>query len=80
MPEGQNLLIKVSDQVPPEAREKVAKAEASIKDRSFDVFNGPLVDRDGTERLAAGKRADDEWLGGINFFIKGVEGQIPSAK
>ena len=80
MPEGQNLLIKVSDQVPAEARARLEKAEASIKDRSFDVFNGPLADRDGTERLAAGKRADDAWLGGIDFFIKGIEGQIPTAK
>ena len=23
--------------------------------------------------------ADDAWLGGINFFIKGIEGQIPTA-
>ena len=80
LPEGQNLLIKVSDQVPAEARARLEKAEASIKDRSFDVFNGPLADRDGTERLAAGKRADDAWLGGIDFFIKGIEGQIPTAK
>ena len=80
LPEGQNLLIKVSDQVPADARAQVEKVQVNIKDRSFDVFNGPLADRDGAERLAAGKRADDEWLGNINFFIKGIEGQIPTAK
>jgi len=24
--------------------------------------------------------ADDEWLGGIKFFVKGVEGQMPGDK
>ena len=79
MPEGQNLLIKLSDQIPADLKARVEKAEAGIKDRSFDVFTGPIVDRDGKERLAAGVRADDAWLGGINFFIKGIEGQIPTA-
>ena len=30
--------------------------------------------------LAAGTRADDGWMGGIDFFVKGVEGQIPASK
>ena len=51
-----------------------------MKDGSFDVFTGPVVDVAGKERLAAGQRADDAWMGAIDFFVKGVEGQIPASK
>jgi simple sugar transport system substrate-binding protein len=36
-----------------------------------------LVDNTGKEILAAGAVADDKFLGGINFFVKGVEGTVP---
>ena len=78
MPQDQNLLVTLSDQIPPELKEQMLKAQASIKDGSFDVFTGPIVDRDGKERLAVGVRADDDWMGAINFFVPGIEGQIPS--
>jgi simple sugar transport system substrate-binding protein len=30
--------------------------------------------------LAKDATADDKFLGGINFYVKGVEGSIPSGK
>jgi len=36
-----------------------------------------MVDNTGKEVLAKDKTADDEFLGGINFFVKGVEGKVP---
>ncbi|CAM5793016.1 BMP family ABC transporter substrate-binding protein [Ottowia pentelensis] len=80
VPEGQNDLIKLSERIPAEVRAEVEKIKASMKDGSFDVFNGPVLDVNGKEQLAAGTRADDAWMGAINFFVKGVEGTIPTSK
>ena len=30
--------------------------------------------------LASGANADDKFLGGINFFVKGVEGKVPGGE
>jgi simple sugar transport system substrate-binding protein len=41
------------------------------------IWKGPIASNDGKEVLAAGSNADDKFLGGINFFVKGVEGKVP---
>ncbi|MGA1726342.1 MAG: BMP family ABC transporter substrate-binding protein, partial [Burkholderiaceae bacterium] len=53
---------------------------AGIKDGSFQPFTGPIVDNKGKEVLAAGKKADQAWRDGINFYVKGVEGSVPGSK
>ena len=80
VPEGQNDLIKLAEDIPAEAKAKVDEIKAKMKDRSFDVFTGPVVDGDGKERLAAGTKADDDWMGKIDFYVKGVEGKVPASK
>ncbi len=80
VPQGQNNLVSVSDKIPAEAIAKIDEIKAKMKDGSFDVFTGPLNDKDGKEQLAAGVRADDEWMGKIDFFLPGIEGRIPSSK
>ena len=54
------------------------KAEADVKSGKVHPFTGPIKDRDGTERVAAGKTADDGLLLGMDFFVEGVVGDIPS--
>ena len=80
VPEGQNDLIKLSDKIPAEVRAKVEDIKSQMKARTFDVFTGPITDTEGKERLAAGTRADDDWMGKIDFYVKGVEGKVPAAK
>ncbi|MDO5625847.1 MAG: BMP family ABC transporter substrate-binding protein [Pseudomonadota bacterium] len=80
VPEGLNDLIKIPDTVPAEARAKVDEIKAKMKAREFHVFSGPIVDTDGTERLPAGTDADDEWMGKVTFFVRGVEGRVPAAR
>ena len=63
---------------------KVVQSEATsvagkIKSGQLIIFKGPLKDRDGKLRLAAGKIADAHWLSEMNFFVDGVEGNL-SAK
>ena len=44
------------------------------------IWKGPIVGQDGKEVLAKDAVADDKFLGGISFYVKGVEGKIPSGK
>jgi simple sugar transport system substrate-binding protein len=44
------------------------------------VFKGPIVDSTGKEVLAKDVVADDAWKGAIGFYVKGVEGKVPSSK
>jgi simple sugar transport system substrate-binding protein len=75
--EGANDIIAISDQVPADVKELVAKTKAGIADGSFAVFKGPLVDNNGKEVLAKDVVADDKFLGGLSFYVKGVEGKVP---
>jgi simple sugar transport system substrate-binding protein len=78
--EGQNDLIKIADVVPADVKAKVDEVKAAMKAGTFEVFTGPIKDSTGKERLAKGTAADDDWRGKIDFYVKGVEGKIPSGK
>jgi basic membrane protein A and related proteins len=76
--EGAIDLTSISEQVPAETKEKIAKIEAGLKDGSFAIWKGPILDQAGAVKLKDGEVAPDEFLLGINFYVKGVEGSIPS--
>jgi len=78
--EGLNDLIKIADVVPEETKKKVETIKAGIKDGSFEVFSGPIMDNTGKERLAKDQKADQAWKDKIDFYVKGVEGKVPSGK
>ena len=78
--EGQNDLIKIADVVPAETKAKVDEIKAAIKGGTFEVFTGPVIDSAGKERLAKDMKADDDWRGKVDFYVKGVEGKIPAGK
>ncbi|RZL01286.1 MAG: BMP family ABC transporter substrate-binding protein [Rubrivivax sp.] len=78
--EGAIDLVSVSDKVPAELKAKVDTVKAGLKDGSFVIWKGPIVGQDGKDVLAKDAVADDRFLGGINFYVKGVEGAVPSSK
>jgi simple sugar transport system substrate-binding protein len=78
--EGQNALVKVSEVVPAEIRAQVDKLSAGLKDGSFAVFTGPVMDSAGKERLPKGEVASQEWRDKVDFYVRGVEGRIPAGK
>jgi len=78
--EGQNDLIKIADVVPEDTRKKIDEIKVKMKAGEFEVFTGPVVDASGKERLPAGTKADQDWKDKIDFYVKGVEGKIPSGK
>jgi simple sugar transport system substrate-binding protein len=78
--EGQNDLIKISDAVPDDIKKKIDEIKTSMKAGTFEVFVGPVIDNAGKERLAKDVKGDQEWKDKIDFYVKGVDGKIPSAK
>jgi basic membrane protein A len=73
-------IVSISDKVPAEIKTKVDGIRAGLKDGSFVIWKGPIVGQDGKELVKKDEAADDKFLGGINFYVKGVEGKVPGAK
>ena len=73
-------LTSVAADVPAETKAQIDKVRAGLKDGSFAIWRGPIADNTGKEVLPAGQVADEKFLHGINFYVKGVEGQVPGAK
>ena len=75
--EGAIDLVSMASDVPPELRAKVDDVKAGLKNGSFAIWKGPLLDNHGKEVLAPGVLADDKFLLGVTFYVQGVEGQVP---
>jgi simple sugar transport system substrate-binding protein len=75
--EGAIDIVSISDKVPADLKAKLDTVKAGLKDGSFVIWKGPITSNDGKTEVAAGTTADDKFLGGINFFVKGVEGKVP---
>ena len=78
--EGAIDIVSISDKVPADLKAKVESVKAGLKDGSFVIWKGPIMGNDGKEMVAAGTNADDKFMGGINFFVKGVEGKVPGGE
>ncbi|MBO9650924.1 MAG: BMP family ABC transporter substrate-binding protein [Variovorax sp.] len=78
--EGAIDLVSIAEDVPAEAKAKVDEVKKGLKDGSFSIWKGPILGQDGKEVVAAGTVADDKFLTGINFYVKGVEGSVPGGE
>ncbi|MBT0569114.1 BMP family ABC transporter substrate-binding protein [Curvibacter sp. CHRR-16] len=78
--EGAIDIVSIAEDVPAETKTKIDEIKAGLKDGSFAIWKGPIKDNAGKEVLKDGETADDKFLSGINFFVKGVEGKVPGAK
>lgn len=63
--------------VPNEVQQEATVLLKEIEQGKFAVFKGPMKDRDGKERIPAGKIVNKDFLGGMNWAVCGVEGAIP---
>ncbi len=78
--EGAIDMLNVATDVPEATKKRVDEIKAGLKNDSFAIWKGPIVDQAGKELLAKDVVADDKFLGGIMFYVKGVEGTIPGKK
>jgi basic membrane protein A and related proteins len=78
--EGAIDIVSISNKVPAETKAQVEKIKAGLKDGSYAIWKGPIVGQDGKEVLKKDEVADDKFMSGIMFYVKGVEGKVPSGK
>ena len=75
--EGAIDIVSIAEDVPAETKAKIDEIKKGLSDGSFAIWKGPIVGQDGKEVLAKDAVADDKFLGGINFYVKGVDGKVP---
>ena len=75
--EGAIDLVSIADDVPADTKAKIDEIKKGLSDGSFAIWKGPIVDNTGKEVVKKDEVADDGFLGGIHFYVKGVEGKVP---
>ncbi len=75
--EGAIDMVSVAADVPDETKKRIDEIKAGLKDGSFSIWKGPIMDNTGKELLAKDTTADDKFLGGLKTYVKGVEGKVP---
>ena len=75
--EGVVGLAPFGKDVPEDAKKLVETEKARIVSGSWDVFAGPVKDQKGVEKIPQGKTATDAEMLSMNWFVEGVDGNIP---
>jgi simple sugar transport system substrate-binding protein len=76
MAEGHVVMAPYTN-MPDDVKAQAEKVEASIKSGEFDPFTGPVNKQDGTQWLAEGEVAEEGVLLGMDFYVEGVDDQLP---
>ena len=75
--EGAIDMVSIAADVPDDTKKRVDEIRAGLKDGSFSIWKGPIMDNTGKELIAKDTVADDKFLGGLKTYVKGVEGKVP---
>jgi len=75
--EGMVAIGEITDAVPADVKEEALALKAAMAAGEYHPFTGPLKKQDGSDWLAEGEVADDGTLAGMNFYVEGLEGEIP---
>ncbi len=76
--EGMVGFAPLSDKLPADVAARAEATIAAIAAGELHPFTGPINKQDGTPWLAEGEVADDGTLAGMNFYVEGVEGELPN--
>ena len=76
MAEGHVVMAPYTN-MPDDVKAMAEETEAKITSGEFHPFTGPIKKQDGTEWLAEGEVAEDGVLAGMNFYVEGIDDQLP---
>ncbi|MGQ7843328.1 BMP family ABC transporter substrate-binding protein [Granulosicoccus sp. 3-233] len=74
---GMVAFPEYSADVPDDVKAAAEVVREGIIDGSFHPFQGPIMDQSGKEVLPEGEVYDDKTLLGMNFYVQGVQGDLP---
>ncbi|APX12455.1 BMP family ABC transporter substrate-binding protein [Tateyamaria omphalii] len=77
IPTGMVEIGEITDAVPAEVKAEAEAMIEAMRTGEYHPFTGPINKQDGSAWLAEGDVADDGTLAGMNFYIEGVDGEIP---
>jgi len=69
---------EITDAVPADVKAEAIAMRDAIAAGEYHPFTGPINKQDGSAWLADGEVADDGTLAGMNFYVEGLSGTIPS--
>jgi basic membrane lipoprotein Med (substrate-binding protein (PBP1-ABC) superfamily) len=72
--DGCMAMAPYGPEVPQEVKDAVAQTQADIAAGTTVVFAGPVVDQDGTVRVAEGEVLSTDVMGSVDWFVQGVVG------
>jgi len=75
---GMVKIGEFSDRIPADVQAEAQAAADAIAAGTLHPFTGPINKQDGSVWLAAGETADDGTLAGMNFYVEGVDGDLPN--
>lgn len=70
-------LASFNKEIPEDITAKAQQLRSDISTGKFHPFTGPIQSRDGQVKAKAGEVISDEELLKMNYFVKGVEGDLP---
>ena len=80
-PDGIVDLAPIAEFVPEEIRSTIEEEISRFKsgeETIYTIFTGPIADQTGEIRVPEGQAMTDEELLSMDWFVEGVEGEIPS--
>ena len=66
--------------MPADVKALVDEKKKAIADGSLKIWSGPMVSSEDKEMLAKDATGDDKFISSIMFYVKGVEGKVPTGK
>jgi simple sugar transport system substrate-binding protein len=78
MPEGEVVIGEITDAVPEDVRLEAEAMIAAIEAGEYHPFTGPIMKQDGSVFLEEGETATDAQLATMDFYVEGIEGEIPN--
>lgn len=75
--EGMVEIGEITDAVPDDVKAEALAMKEAIAAGEYHPFTGPLNKQDGTAWLAEGETADDGTLLGMDFYVEGLQSEIP---
>jgi basic membrane protein A len=78
--EGAIDIVSMAEDVPAETKAKVEEVKKGLKAMAVCDLERPDCGQHRQGAIAKDAVADDKFLGGLNFYVKGVEGKIPGGK
>jgi basic membrane protein A len=63
--------------MPDDVKKLAMATEEAIRSGKLHPFQGPINDQSGKQVAAAGAHLDDGVLAGMNYYVEGVDGELP---